>query len=150
MAHLKLPANPLTPQRPPDKVPTVVILRGLPGSGKSTVEQLLVAHTILSMDAFWELGGGGYKFRPSDIAEAIQWVRDDFIRALAARDELIVVDNTNTTMEEMAFYRREAKAAGYVVHIVHVEATVEDAASRGIHGVPKKKVEQMRARWEPV
>jgi len=128
---------------------TVVILRGLPGSGKSSVSRLFDHHKYVSMDEFWTKDGEPYKFDYARLAEAIQWTHDRFIAALAApRDGLIVVDNVGYLKEHFKFFIEAAKARGAVVHIVHIERPLDELTSH--HDVPSEKILEMAAKWEPI
>lgn len=129
---------------------TVVIMRGLPGSGKSSVADLMKPHRTISMDHFWTKDGEPYHFNYSKLAEAINWTHKQFVEALEAEDgaELIVVDNVNYAKDHFQFFVDEAKKHGARVHFVHVERPLDELASS--HGVPEEKVLQMAESWEHI
>ena len=134
----------------------VIILRGLPGSGKSTIADLLTLPQLLvCMDDYWASPDRGVgpegTYNDTELQAAIQWARNKF--SLLVGDPLahtIVVDNTGTRLFEYAWFRNRAIENGLSVHIVHVEATIQECVERQIHGVPLGKVLDMRDRWEPV
>ena len=130
----------------------VIILRGIPGSGKSTLGKQIQAEAqkaggsvaIVSTDQhFYELGGGTYKFDPSQIGQAHSGCFRKFIEALTAGTNLIIVDNTATSGVEVSPYRLGAEAFGYEVEIKRVMADPEVGLERNKHGVPKQFIESM-------
>lgn len=130
---------------------TVIILRGLPGAGKSSVAKLFRRHIQISMDLFWTRDGRPYKFDYTRLREAIEWTHRQFSNALGAGaigTDLIVVDNVNYALEHFQFYVDEARAAGAIVHFVHVERPIGDLMNS--HGVPDDKVLQMAEKWEHI
>ncbi len=60
----------------------------------------------------------------------------------------VVVDNTNTTTEEIAPYYAVARAYGYDVELVTLLVDVETAAARNAHGVPMRNIEAMHRRLD--
>lgn len=135
--------------------PIVVILRGLPGSGKSSVASLLRAHYYISMDLFWTKDGEPYKFDYNRLEEAIQWTHLQFIQALcgpidptAQQPKLIVVDNVSYALEHFRFFEEEAKKVGARVHVVHVERPLKELFSS--HNVLKDKIIEMADKWERI
>jgi len=129
---------------------TVVIMRGLPGSGKSAVADLLQAHYRISMDHFWTKDGEPYHFNYSKLTEAIEWTHRQFLNALEDKlgIDLIVVDNVNYAKDHFQFFVDEAKKHGARVHFVHVERPIDELDSS--HGVPEDRVLQMAERWEHI
>lgn len=138
----------------------VIILRGLPGSGKSTLGKQLASEIqkagnsveIVSADKFfYELGGGEYKFDPSKIGNAHSSCFRKFIEALQSGVNLIVVDNTNTSGIEISPYKLAADAFDYEVEIRQVESDPEESFKRNLHGVPKPAIDAMHgALQQPV
>lgn len=61
---------------------TVIVLRGLPGSGKTSFTRFLAKHTCVIIDDYWtgpynglEVGKLTYRFNGSRIKEAISWAK---------------------------------------------------------------------------
>jgi predicted kinase len=130
---------------------TVVIMRGLPGSGKSAVADLMQIHHRISMDHFWTKDGQPYSFNYSKLGEAIDWTHRQFISALEdtmTGIDLIVVDNVNYAKEHFQFFVDEAKKHGARVHFVHVERPLDELDNS--HGVPEEKVLQMAEHWDHI
>jgi predicted kinase len=127
---------------------TVIILRGLPGSGKSTVGELFESHYNVSMDHFWTKDGEEYAFDYSRLAEAIEWTQQRFLTFLrSGPPDLIIVDNVSYAKEHFQFFIDEAKKHDAVVHVVHVERPLDELNS--LHDIPRGKVMVMAAKWEP-
>lgn len=130
----------------------VVILRGLPGSGKSTFSKFFKKHHYISMDLFWTKDSGDFKFDYDRLQEAIEWTHNKFLHALyndhPATPRLIVVDNVNYAMKHFQFFVDAAKAAGAQIHYIHVERPLGDLSNN--HGVSEEKIFSMAEKWEHI
>lgn len=137
----------------------LVILRGLPGSGKSHLARLIVTTTInedpqrfiYSTDEFF-IRNGMYQFNPNMLGDAHEWNKRRVFEAMMLGMSPIIVDNTNTEMWEMKPYAGYAVQYGYAVEILE-PLTVwifnpPELARRNTHGVPKAKIESMLERYE--
>jgi predicted kinase len=127
---------------------TVIIMRGLPGSGKSTVAKLFHDAFIVSMDSFWIQPDGTYKFDKSRINEAVQFTKDKFTSLMDVDTDLIVVDNTNTQEWEYEWFKRQAEEMGYAVHLVEVQRSILDCHAACTHQVHFLKILDMAERFE--
>lgn len=128
---------------------TVTILVGVPGSGKSHHTESLTGAVVVSADHYFvELGGGTYAFDPRKLGEAHGQCLRRYTEALQQGASQVVVDNTNTTLLEMAPYVSLALAYGYGVEIVRVTCDPAVAAARNTHGVPEGAIAAMHARIE--
>jgi AAA domain len=124
----------------------VIILSGISGSGKSTYAEKLLQHTRgvkVSADHYF-MKGDTYTFDPSKLEEAHNDCFRRFIGFLIEGGsflgaDMIVVDNTNTTVWEISPYVLGATTFGYQpeIHTLWVrEQDLVKAKTRSIHGVP--------------
>lgn len=130
----------------------VIILSGVPGSGKSTLAKSIVVNApavICSADNYFMVDGE-YRFDPTKLGEAHAACLHRFTRSLItardqtwAKDDNIIVDNTNTTALEMAPYVALAAAFGAECEIVTAVCDPEVAHARNTHGVPLAGVKRM-------
>lgn len=92
------------------------IMRGVPGSGKSTVARQL-GGTIFSTDDFF-MKDGKYEFDPSQIKNNHNKNKMRAAEAMKNGISPIVIDNTNTMAWEMKPYVLAAQRYGYEIKIV--------------------------------
>jgi tRNA uridine 5-carbamoylmethylation protein Kti12 len=123
----------------------VVIMRGVPGSGKSFLAEKMIGERVLenrgeavkvSADDYFLNAAGEYVFNPANIGEAHNYCFRRFMEAIERKASLIVVDNTNLSAWEMAPYIMAANAYGFEYEIVNVSCDARDAFDRQSHGVP--------------
>jgi predicted kinase len=123
----------------------LILLRGLPGSGKSTFAKLLSGNNY-EADKYFERGlDNVYEFNPSKLKNAHEWCRDLVFMDMVKNEPRIVVSNTFTQEWEMDAYYELAKQYGYRVHSIIMENR-HDGVNE--HGVPEDKLEQMKNRFE--
>jgi predicted kinase len=127
----------------------LILLRGLPGAGKSTFAQFFRTLYWFEADKYFEDEDSNYNFDPTQLRNAHQWCKDRVEFVMNAPNgfppELVVVSNTFTQEWEMEAYYELAEKYGYRVYSVIVE---NRHGSKNIHNVPEDKLEQMRNRFE--
>eukprot|EP00927_Polykrikos_kofoidii_P070965 TRINITY_DN67316_c0_g1_i1.p1 TRINITY_DN67316_c0_g1~~TRINITY_DN67316_c0_g1_i1.p1 ORF type:complete len:1711 (-),score=269.05 TRINITY_DN67316_c0_g1_i1:387-4796(-) len=123
-----------------------IILRGFPGSGKSSLSSFLqrqCAADIVCADDFWQ--------GREHLQDAHDKCRQLFSQALETRRP-VIIDNTNVRLSDYSFYRNAAEAAGYRVVVLEIicesTADLERLRKRSVHGVSGASVGAMWARWE--
>jgi len=119
--------------------PEIVLIRGLPGSGKTEMAKKMVGYVHLEADMFLNVNGK-YIYDPAKVREAHDWCVDSAKGALE-RGKNVVVANTFAKAWELERYT----SLGYPVRII--EATGNWA---NVHGVPSKAIERMKERWDPL
>lgn len=123
----------------------VIILRGVSGTGKSTYcEAYINEAVVVSADHYFINAKGEYKFDPNHLGDAHGLCLRTYVDHLQHGDETIIVDNTNTSISEIAPYAALALAYGYELEIVTLLVDVEVAAARNVHNVPLETVRQQR------
>ncbi|MGL5393048.1 MAG: AAA family ATPase, partial [Shewanella sp.] len=106
-----------------------IIMRGLPGSGKSHwiaqfIESLPAAagarlrrQGLFSTDHYF-YHGNEYRFNAKKLSEYHQRNLCAFIEALARGEPMVICDNTNLCQWEYMAYGAAAKALGYQLRLV--------------------------------
>ena len=117
----------------------LILIRGLPGSGKSTRARGLAFFGFehFEADMFFERDGV-YRYDSSRIRDAHAWCQKMARQALAS-GKRAVVSNTFTRLQEMEPYRNMAER----VRVVEVRGNWGN-----LHGVPPATVQKMAERWE--
>lgn len=129
---------------------TLYIVRGVPGSGKSTFAKKLVHHDFLVCEAdkyFINEENGKYEFDISKIRDAHQWCQN-LVETYMKDNQYyreIAVSNTFTQEWEMEPYFELAKKYGYTVFTLIVE---NRHGGVNQHGVPEEKIKIMKDRFE--
>lgn len=127
--------------------PTLLLLRGLPGSGKSTLGATIAAAAnwcLFEADHYFYDGEGNYNFDPAYLREAHERCQQSTENALRERMS-VVVANTATTEWEVQQYAEIAERCGAMFTSIVVENR-HGSASR--HGVPETTVNRMAERFE--
>ena len=120
------------------------IVRGIPGSGKSTFAKTL-SDNHYEADMYFLDQESNYNFDGTKIKNAHAWCLDRVKTDMAVAREKIVVSNTFTQEWEMEPYFELAKEFGYKVFSIVVE---NRHGGINVHNVPEDKIEQMRNRFE--
>jgi len=130
---------------------TLYIVRGVPGSGKSTfAKSIAKPWQIFEADKFF-IKNGEYKFDYTKIKDAHNDCKRKVHKAIHPSlfrrlfYNTVVVSNTFTQEWEMRFYEIIARKYGYRVFHVVVE---NRHGGVNEHGVPDDKLEVMKNRFE--
>lgn len=122
----------------------LIILRGLPGSGKSTFAELF-GGTICCADDYMVDADGDYFYEREKLKLCHSKCYYKFVKAVEAGDETIIIANTNVQKWEFAKYEDFAKKNDYKVFHIILE---NRHGSENVHGCPKEKLEDMKNRFE--
>jgi predicted kinase len=121
----------------------LILLRGLPGSGKTTLARSL-GGMHMEADKYF-MYSGKYEFDASKLRDAHNWCQNAVRVGMETQGQKIVVSNTFTTEWEMDPYYKLAEQYGYRVYSLVVENRHMGVNQ---HGVPADKLEQMKNRFE--
>ncbi|NXH94165.1 N4BP2 protein, partial [Pachycephala philippinensis] len=135
--------------------PVLVLLRGVPGSGKSYLARNLLEDNpggiILSTDDYF-YKHGQYHYDPDCLGEAHDWNRKRAKEAFEMRISPIIIDNTNIQAWEMKPYVTLAQQFKYKVMFREPDTwwkfKPKELERRNIHGVSKEKIKRMLERYE--
>lgn len=127
-----------------------IILRGIPGSGKSTFINTLQEFTkslsiaIHSTDNLFMVNGK-YEFDVNKLGYLHQKNFENFEDSLHNAVNIVVVDNTNLRPREYNKYIISADEADYSIAIVtFAPDELEKHVARNTHNVPVETIEKMR------
>jgi predicted kinase len=122
------------------------LLRGLPGSGKTTLAKSIAGSKgwIKEADMYFVDSEGNYNFKPSQIKDAHAWCQEE-VEFLMKYEHRVIVSNTFTQEWEMQPYFDLAQKYGYRVYSLIVE---NRHGGVNEHGVPADKLVQMKNRFE--
>ena len=137
---------------------TLYIIRGLPGSGKSTLgEQLADGY----MDYHPKFGGmksysfaaddwftdhdGNYNFNAGEIIDAHEDCQARVRGAMMSDVENICVCNTFSQAWEAAPYFKLCADFRYTPVVIECQSQF-----RNIHDVPQEFIDEMKEQWEPI
>ncbi|NXO60813.1 N4BP2 protein, partial [Aramus guarauna] len=133
----------------------LVLLRGVPGSGKSYLARTLLEDNpggiILSTDDYF-YKHGQYHYDPDCLGEAHDWNRKRAKEAFEMRISPIIIDNTNIQAWEMKPYVTLAQQFKYKVMFREPDTwwkfKPKELERRNIHGVTKERIKRMLERYE--
>jgi len=129
----------------------LILLRGLPGSGKSTLGDVilytnqLTNQDVLSADNFFIDKNGEYVFDGAKIKEAHNNCQQKCAERMKHEFLKIVVANTFTEEWEMKPYFEMAERYNYRIHTIIVE---NRHGNKNIHNVPDEKLQSMKSRFD--
>lgn len=121
----------------------LILLRGLPGAGKSTLAKSIGGIHIEADQYFMK--NGEYKFDATKIKLAHNWCAIQTQKAMVDEIPTIAISNTFTQEWEMQPYFELAEMHGYRVFSLIVE---NRHYGINLHDCPADKIEVMKNRFE--
>ncbi|XP_048797386.1 NEDD4-binding protein 2 isoform X3 [Lagopus muta] len=133
----------------------LVLLRGVPGSGKSYLARMMLEDNpggvILSTDDYF-YKCGKYHYDAHCLGEAHEWNRKRAKEAFEMKISPIIIDNTNIQAWEMKPYVALAQQFKYKVMFREPDTwwkfKPKELERRNIHGVSKEKIKRMLEQYE--
>ena len=135
---------------------TLYIIRGLPGSGKSTLGEKLAdtymdyhpkyggtKHYSYAADDWFTDREGNYNFVLEELPEAHEDCRARVLGAMLSGAAEITVCNTFTQAWEAEPYFKLCKLHGYTPVVLECQSQFGN-----IHNVPQESINTMAGRWE--
>lgn len=120
----------------------LTLVRGLPGSGKTTFAMTLVALGYFHIEAdMYFMQGDVYQFMPTMLGAAHKWCQKHTIRNLLGGHN-VVVSNTFTTMKEIKEYVKIANDLSVPLNVYKATGNFKN-----VHNVPEEALARMKARW---
>ncbi|KAG5672497.1 hypothetical protein PVAND_002621 [Polypedilum vanderplanki] len=136
-----------------------VLLRGLPGSGKSYLANAIINATvksnpqnhIISADSYF-IQNGRYKYDASKLSQAHDYAQRIFVQRASEGYSPLIVDNTNKEIWEMFHYVNVAIQYEYYIEIMIPNTpwawSTTKLAMKNIHMVPIEKINFMKEKFE--
>jgi|TARA_B110000495_G_C22967450_1_gene567523 predicted kinase len=121
---------------------TLYIVRGLPGSGKSSLAKK-VTEAVYSADDFFTNKKGEYNFNVKLLGKAHEWCWGKVRDAMYIGVQAVAVANTFTQGWEAEKYYQIAEEYGYSVFVIECQNDFGN-----VHDVPQKSIDAMKERWE--
>jgi predicted kinase len=120
------------------------LVRGLPGSGKSTFAKSIDGSHI-EADMYFLDENGNYNFDVTKLRNAHEWCREKTETAMKRGADKVIISNTFTQEWEMDEYFKLAEKYGFKVMSIIVE---NRHGNPSVHNVPEETLDKMKARFQ--
>jgi tRNA uridine 5-carbamoylmethylation protein Kti12 len=124
------------------------IMKGLPGSGKSSIAELLYTtskSSIIHSTDNYHIVNGKYKFNKERLWEFHETNLEAFKKSCKKGIKVVICDNTNIKKVFYSNYVKIAKKHGYKVHIITIgDFNATACWKRNKHKVPLKVIRSMK------
>ena len=149
----------------------LLLIRGLPGCGKSTLAKSIAAQYFQSIntntltndtnkmsddliseaDKYFIDEEGHYDFDSTLLTAAHQWAYEQIEKGMHENKKLLITSNTFTEAWELYTYIAAVSKHKYSLYVIDLNSTSHTdqvLANRTIHGVKEGKIKQMRTRYD--
>lgn len=126
----------------------LILLRGLPGAGKSTLAKVLSEngkYPVFSIDDYFTNSNGEYHFEFDKNHLAYKQCEEDTRKSMEQGISKIFLDNTFTLEWEMEPYFKMASELNYRVHVFTVE---NRHSGKNVHGINDEQIIRMADKYK--
>jgi predicted kinase len=123
------------------RVAVLTLIRGLPGSGKTTLAKTISAVNF-EADMYFTDEKGRYQFEGKNLAQAHNWCELQCDNALKAGQN-VVISNTFVKHWEMVAYKEMAKKYKAELVIITCAGNYQNT-----HNVPQTVINKMKKQWQ--
>ena len=130
-----------------EHIPALILLRGLPGSGKSALAKVLSEfgkYPVHAIDNFFTNEKGEYHFEFDKNYLAYKYCEEQTQKSLEDGVQKVFVDNTFTIDWELEPYFKLAAQYNYSLFVITVE---NYHGHKNIHHVSQEQLEKMAAKY---
>lgn len=128
----------------------VIIVRGLPGSGKTRYAQTFWPGVLLiEGDQYYMTGDGQYLFGTGMLKSSTEYTRAMLSTALSLGIKCVVITLTSPDGSSAKSLAKIAKAFGY--QVVHRWIDFDNGnTNQNRHNVPKEVIDSMKQNWKTI
>lgn len=123
----------------------LILIRGIPGSGKSTMAQNFLMDNLVDIHIeadMYHIVDGEYQWKSENVHSAHMWCQDQTDNALA-QGKRVVVSNTFISVWELKPYFQIARRYGIIPSVFICSGGYEN-----VHNVPEETVSRMKSRFQ--
>ena len=136
----------------------IIILRGVPGAGKSTLAQQIIADArtkgekavAFSPDDYFTTPTGEFRFDSAQLPQAHVSCFRRFLKFLQGGAGIAIIDNANIRIFVMSPYVLASQAYGFEVKIIRLVCDPNVAAARTSRGASPQMVKEMHDRMQTI
>jgi len=128
---------------------TLYLIRGISGSGKSSLASAITEYAIASDDMPGLYQDGNYKVELQ--GESHQWCFNNVEAWMQQDKNKVAVANTFVKQKYFQAYLDLAAKYRYAIQIIHCEGVLLPSGNQtsSIHNVPEEVLQRQRDNWEP-
>lgn len=135
------------------QIKTAIILRGVPGSGKSSFVDILTRQSsdvvVHAVDDLHRNDEGGFLWSEKNAKRIYTLNFANFVLSCSKNEPLIVFDAINIQVKDFQKYVDIAKDYGYLVYVVTAEPPLPSQSSeRNRHHTSSVQAKDMYKSWE--
>ncbi|KXJ22434.1 NEDD4-binding protein 2 [Exaiptasia diaphana] len=130
----------------------IVIMRGLPGSGKSSFARAIKGNGVIYSTDDYFMRNGQYQFDIAYLGEAHEWNQIRAREAMKSGISPVIIDNTNIQAWQMKPYVSMAQRLGYEIILKEPDTSwkwdAKELFKRNQHGVSLSQIKNLMERYE--